>query len=95
MRFNPLLDVVVEVGYRGHAVRSVAHRRPSGMFSPSVAVRDLRHRHGGVFFEREFREEFPDADAAIDSALREGHRVVEARLDSLEEVVKSKLMEAV
>ena len=80
MRFNPLLDVLVEV---------------SGMFSASVEVRVLQHRRGGVFFEREFRDEFLDADAAIETAVREGHQVIEARLDSLEEEVRSKLTEAV
>jgi hypothetical protein len=95
MRFNPLLDVKVEIGYRGHAVTGVAHRRPSGMFSASVEVRDLQHRRGGVFFERDFQDEFPHADSAIDAALREGHQVIEARLDTLEEEAKSKLTEAV
>jgi len=95
VRFNPLLDVLVEGGYRGHLVRSVAHRRPGGMFSASVQVSDPRHRNGSVIFERDYPDEYPVADAAVDRATREGCRIVEARLDSLEEEIRSKLTEAV
>lgn len=82
MRFNPLLDVLVEVGYRGHSMRCVARRRPGGTFSASLEVREGDYRAGNVLFDGDVPHWFVDADSALDRAMREGRRLIEDRLNA-------------
>jgi hypothetical protein len=83
MLFNPLVDVLVETGYLGYSLRCIAHRQPGGTFTASLLVREGDARTGSILREGGVPHWFSHADAAIDRAMREGHRVVEERLDSL------------
>lgn len=85
MRFNPLSDPFVKVGYLGYCMLGVALRQPDGRYQPCLEVRDERER---LIYERRFPDTYPDADGALRRATGKGHQVIEDHLAAeMEETV--------
>ena len=83
MRFDPMFDPFVEVGYLGYALRCIAHRQSDGTYKPSLHVRYFRDASRPLLFEHTFSEGYFDADSALKRAMGKGHQVVEGLLEAM------------
>ena len=58
-------------------MRAIARRQSATSFVPLLEIRDLERNGEEPIYAREFHQDFPDADAAIEYARGKGLQIIE------------------